>query len=162
MPFKDPDERRAYGREWMRRNPDKAREAMRRWRQNHADAHAAEGRAFYARNRERVDARNAAYLRANPEVIRTKWRNRRARKVAAGGKINTQEWLFLIERYGGRCGYCGADGPLHQDHRVPLARGGAHSIENIIPACGPCNRRKHTMTDEEFRARLARERGDAA
>jgi len=44
------------------------------------------------------------------------------------------------------------------DHRIPLARGGDNTIANILPACGRCNRRKHLMTEEEFRARLAAER----
>jgi hypothetical protein len=30
MPYRDLERRREYGREWMKRNPDKAREAMRR------------------------------------------------------------------------------------------------------------------------------------
>jgi hypothetical protein len=32
MPYLDPEKRHAYGREWMKRNPEKAREAMRRGR----------------------------------------------------------------------------------------------------------------------------------
>jgi 5-methylcytosine-specific restriction endonuclease McrA len=40
---------------------------------------------------------------------------------------------------------------------VPLARGGTNFIDNILPACRGCNARKHTMTEEEFRARLALE-----
>jgi len=44
------------------------------------------------------------------------------------------------------------------DHRIPLSRGGRHEIENITPACKPCNSRKHTRTEEEFRAFLRRER----
>src|SRR5712692_4972524 len=51
MPYRDPERRREYGREWMRRNPEKAREAMRRWRQKHPDRHNAEGRDYYARHR---------------------------------------------------------------------------------------------------------------
>jgi 5-methylcytosine-specific restriction endonuclease McrA len=43
------------------------------------------------------------------------------------------------------------------DHRLPLARGGRHEIENVIPACKSCNSRKHTRTEEEFRAFLHRE-----
>jgi 5-methylcytosine-specific restriction endonuclease McrA len=34
-------------------------------------------------------------------------------------------------------------------------RGGTNFIDNILPACRGCNARKHTMTEEEFRARLA-------
>ena len=47
-------------------------------------------------------------------------------------------------------------------HRIPLARGGSNSIENIIPACSSCNRRKHMLTELEFRARLAAEKRRAA
>jgi 5-methylcytosine-specific restriction endonuclease McrA len=43
-----------------------------------------------------------------------------------------------------------------------LARGGSNAIDNILPACSACNQRKHLLTEAEFRARLARERGDAA
>ena len=50
------------------------------------------------------------------------------------------------------------DWPLEQDHRVPLDRGGMNWIENILPACRVCNARKHLMTEDEFRARLATER----
>lgn len=42
----------------------------------------------------------------------------------------------------GPCAYCGgeADG---WDHVVPFAKGGAHTLANIIPACFPCNQRKN-------------------
>ena len=44
------------------------------------------------------------------------------------------------------------------DHRTPLERGGTNEIANILPACVRCNLRKHLMTEDEFRARLAAER----
>jgi len=47
---------------------------------------------------------------------------------------------------------------LHADHRTPLARGGSNAIDNILPACAPCNLRKSRMTEPEFRARLAAEK----
>ncbi|MEK6226560.1 MAG: HNH endonuclease signature motif containing protein [Chloroflexota bacterium] len=68
------------------------------------------------------------------------------------------EWRALVELCDGCCAYCGERAPLEIDHRVPLARGGTDSIDNILPACGPCNRRKHAMSEEEFRARLAAEK----
>lgn len=156
MPYSDPENRRAYGREWMRRNPEKAREAMRRWRQRHPDAHRAELRAYYLRS----DARKAALAacqRANPQVRRTAWERRRARLLNANGTYTTREWLELVARYRGRCAYCGSRRPLHADHRAPLSRGGGNSISNILPACQPCNQRKGTGTEREFRIRLASE-----
>ena len=66
MPYSDPEKRRAYGREWMKRNADKARGAMRRWRERHPDAHRAENAAYYARHAERLKRRIEGYHRANP------------------------------------------------------------------------------------------------
>jgi len=44
---------------------------------------------------------------------------------------------------------------IQTDHRIPLSRGGSNFIDNIVPACRPCNLRKHTLTEAQFRARLA-------
>lgn len=39
------------------------------------------------------------------------------------------------------CAYCGADGG-QIDHGIPLAMGGLHALDNLVPACKPCNSRK--------------------
>jgi 5-methylcytosine-specific restriction endonuclease McrA len=159
MPYRDPERRREYGREWMRRNPQKAREAMRRWRQRHPDQHNAEGRNYYARHRERLAPYFAAYIRAHRELRQAIGARRRSRELAAEGNYTSQEWIELLQRYGRRCAYCGAEGRLEPDHRVPLARGGTNFIENILPACHRCNARKRLLTENEFRARLVAQDG---
>lgn len=143
----------------MRRNPEKARAGMQRWRAAHPEEHRAEGRARYARHTERLKAQIAAYHRANPEVVRAKREKHRALRKGAEGFFTAEEWQELVIEYEHACNYCGAIGPLEQDHRVPLARGGTNWIANILPACRGCNARKHLMTEDEFRARLAAERG---
>jgi len=155
MPYRDPERRREYGREWMRRNPQKARDAMRRWRQRHPDQHNAEGRDYYARHKERLAPYFAAYIRAHRELRQAISARRRGRELAANGNHTTQEWIALLRRFDYRCAYCGAEEPLEPDHRVPLARGGTNFIENILPACHRCNSRKRLLTEEEFRSRLA-------
>jgi 5-methylcytosine-specific restriction endonuclease McrA len=157
MPFADPEKRRAYGRDWMKRNPERAREAMRRWRERHPDIHAAETRARYARDPKRFQERTDASPN-RPAVRRAMHERRRARAVGAGPSFTAAEWTELVEAHGNRCAYDGAPGPLHADHRLPLKRGGTNVIENILPACARCNLRKHLMTEEEFRVRLAAER----
>jgi 5-methylcytosine-specific restriction endonuclease McrA len=37
------------------------------------------------------------------------------------------------------------------DHVMPRARGGADTLENLVPCCSSCNERKGTKTVEEFR-----------
>jgi hypothetical protein len=86
---------------------------------------------------------------------------RRARALGAGPSFTAAEWIALVAAHEQRCAYCGSPGQLHADHRTPLARGGTNSIENLLPACATCNLRKHLLTEDEFRARLAMERGDA-
>jgi 5-methylcytosine-specific restriction endonuclease McrA len=160
VPYKDPERRREYGREWIRKNAEKAREAMRRWRVAHPEEHNEKNRLYYARHREERLAQSAAYHREHPEVGRARWQNYRARRVAAAGSFTSAEWLAVVEEHAGRCAYCGEGGPLEADHRIPLSRGGTNAIDNILPACRRCNAKKHQMTEQEFRARLAAERGD--
>lgn len=54
-------------------------------------------------------------------------------------------WQGILAAFGYRCAYCGADDlRLEREHRVPRAKGGSDDESNIVPACGPCNRRKGT------------------
>ena len=133
MPFRDRDRQRAYGRAWMKRNPEKAREAMRRWRATHPGEHAHETRSYYLNHREERLAQSSRYHKDNPHVGRVRSENYRARKHAADGAFTTEEWLVLIATYGGRCAYCGAAGPLEADHRIPLTRGGLESDREHPP-----------------------------
>jgi 5-methylcytosine-specific restriction endonuclease McrA len=143
----------------MRRNPEKAREAMRRWRARHPAEHNAERRGYYARNRAKLLARSASYHRAHPGVRKASDNKRRVQKAASASAFTPAEWLALVTTFAGHCAYCGMEGPLEADHRIPLARGGTNDIVNILPACRRCNARKHLMTEQEFRARLASEGG---
>ena len=78
---------------------------------------------------------------------------RHTRRAASVGRLTSDEWLDLVAKYDGRCAYCGTmPDVLHADHRTPLSRGGTNTIDNILPACGPCNAHKYTKTEAEFRA----------
>ena len=48
----------------------------------------------------------------------------------------------VFERDGGRCVECGSNFDLQYDHVLPLALGGANTLENLQLLCGPCNREK--------------------
>ncbi len=58
------------------------------------------------------------------------------------------------------CQYCGhqAGRPdLTVDHVVPRSRGGVTTWENVVAACGPCNRRKGNRTPNEANMKLLSE-----
>jgi 5-methylcytosine-specific restriction endonuclease McrA len=48
----------------------------------------------------------------------------------------------VVERDGLRCVQCGAAEDLQFDHILPVALGGATSVENLQILCGDCNRAK--------------------
>jgi hypothetical protein len=50
--------------------------------------------------------------------------------------------LAVFARDGGRCVQCGARFELQYDHVIPLALGGASTVENLQILCAPCNAAK--------------------
>ena len=70
------------------------------------------------------------------------------------------------QKFGGHCAYCGEEITLKQmqvDHVEPIWRGNVmaeserrrlEGIDNLHPACRPCNHRKMTLTVEDFRAEI--------
>lgn len=52
-----------------------------------------------------------------------------------------------------RCYYCRIRllGIYALEHKQPLAKGGAHELANIAPACMSCNEAKHILTEAEFK-----------
>lgn len=67
--------------------------------------------------------------------------------------LTPQAWNKMCRDAADRCHYCRGRFPrneLQQEHKVPLSRGGANSISNIVPSCRPCNLQKGSMTDVEY------------
>lgn len=74
----------------------------------------------------------------------------------------------VIAKTGGKCFYCEEVLPEDVDvftdegsyvrsqrlwvvdHVHPLAKGGTHHIDNLVPACWSCNGHKRTKSAEEF------------
>lgn len=62
----------------------------------------------------------------------------------------------VFARDGGRCVYCSAPA-TSLDHVVPRSRGGEHSWENVVSACGRCNHAKGDRVIGELGWRLRRQ-----
>jgi 5-methylcytosine-specific restriction endonuclease McrA len=74
---------------------------------------------------------------------RTRAANRRRRRLRrVENDLTDQEWASLLSAWGG-CAYCGAaDRPLQRDCVLAISRGGRYTVDNVVPACGPCNASK--------------------
>jgi len=56
--------------------------------------------------------------------------------------IPTELRRAVFERDGGRCVECGGAFDLQYDHILPVAHGGATTLQNLQLLCADCNRRK--------------------
>jgi HNH endonuclease len=50
--------------------------------------------------------------------------------------------LAVFKRDGGRCVECGSNFDIQYDHVIPIALGGADTVENLQILCAPCNQAK--------------------
>ena len=48
----------------------------------------------------------------------------------------------VFERDGGQCAECGSKFDLQYDHVIPVALGGATTVDNLQLLCGECNHLK--------------------
>lgn len=108
------DERKVYIDKWNEQNKEKNREYKRSYKVKYPEKVAA------------AEARRRASKRTN--VVR----------------LSHEQWVEIQNVFNHCCAYCGkrAKGHLTQDHVVPLSKGGAHDISNVVPACRSCNTRK--------------------
>jgi 5-methylcytosine-specific restriction endonuclease McrA len=56
--------------------------------------------------------------------------------------LTDEQWSALVAAWSG-CAYCGISGrPLQRDCVLAISRGGRYTLDNVVPACGPCNASK--------------------
>lgn len=112
------------------------------------------------KNADRRRATDAAYQAAHFERYLVDQVVLRARRIGIElldiRLVSKRDWLALCSRHNNRCAYCGCSEPLTKDHVIPIARGGRHSIGNLLPACRRCNASKRNSLLVEWRARKRR------
>ena len=171
-------ELRAYQSEWRKKNPEKGREGVKRWRERHPEAaHEADVKR-YRSNPEKERARVRDYRARNPDkakfqykayratahgraVINLHAQKYRAKKMAVLYDLTKQEWEFCLSHFDGACAVCGQRSgfwaTIVQDHWIPVAKGGATTMSNIIPLCHAkkdgsncCNNTKSARNADEW------------
>ena len=148
-----------YNKRYRERHPERFRESQRKWREKNRESELAKARTRAARryaadpdtHREAARARRLCdpeaarasvrrYRVAHPDVQARHDRLRRARLLGTASDGHTRAEVF--ERDGGICQLCST--PLdptnwHEDHVIPLSRGGSDLISNCQATCPPCN-----------------------
>jgi 5-methylcytosine-specific restriction endonuclease McrA len=142
-------------------NPEAAKAAQRAAYAKNADYYKQRARVYYAANRERASATAKAWATLNRDRValaKSRYKHRRRELEAANGiyVVTKRDARRLVALAGHACTYCrlpfGSGRPLTWDHIIPVTRGGAFSVGNLAPACGPCNSSKLNKTVTEWRA----------
>jgi hypothetical protein len=145
-------------RERRRRAEDgeRVRDMERISRAGRRDVINARAAEYRAKNRDRINESIRDWSRRNIDRKLANNRARRARKQGRGRFLVSQRDIErMVNRFGGRCGYCAVlfsdSNPMHVEHVLPLCRGGADGIGNLLPACAACNLQKRDKTVMEWR-----------
>jgi len=148
---------RRNSREWTPEAIENNRVWHSEWYKLNRDKILQQRAQYYQENRDRVIANVRSYERANPDKVRllgrVKAHRRRIRLEAAGGDNYTRqdiERIYELQR--GCCAACTKklNGKYHIDHRIPVAKGGNNTKENIDLLCPPCNHRKSAKLPHVF------------
>lgn len=109
----------------------------------------AQARKWARNNPERVRQIQKKTQAKKPDLYRRIWQVKQQRRDARmrnapGAGVSAIQWTGVIANQKNRCWWCGKemDRPT-MDHVVPIVRGGAHDVSNIVAACKPCNSKKH-------------------
>lgn len=119
---------------------------------------------YDARKEQKREYDRQRYLERREEIIQraVAWRKDRRRDFAM--KVNQKavkygvpgrlDWRDLVPD---DCAYCGT-ACESWDHVIPMSRGGANTLDNLVPCCWPCNQDKGNRTPEEWLAGMPQPR----
>lgn len=155
---------------WAMANSERAKQTSEAWRAANkasvsermaakywADPEAARerSRAWRAANPEKIQSLFRAWAERNKDRINVNRQNRRARKLATGGRLSGDLANKLFRLQKGKCPCCrrplGSD--YHMDHILPLALGGTNTDDNMQLMRAGCNLRKHATHPVEYMRR---------
>lgn len=150
----NPETARDYDRKWLKKNLEERRKQKRKSHNKHREKNNDRSREWRVLNPDRLRKNTLQWHANNPTKQKEYSQNRRAREVGQRGYVSSNIDNVLMEKQKGKCYYCQAlltDTGFHREHKIPLIRGGLHQDENLVLSCPPCNFKKNTKTDVEFK-----------
>lgn len=139
-------------REYKTKNRKRIRELnLASYYRNHEE-NLQRGRDRYAIHKDRIDAANSRWRRANRDKCRALLRAYKARKRNSLEQHSPADVLDIFRMQRGRCGYCRATlgEKYHVDHIIALANGGSNGRSNLQILCVPCNKSKSAKDPVDF------------
>jgi 5-methylcytosine-specific restriction endonuclease McrA len=145
-----------YHDKWLSRNKEKSSAITRRWLKNHKKH--VNNRLKNWRHSKGISKVFISQFGISKTKEYKKTMQARRRALDKDLKINTVQLVYEdnIKQYGTLTCYLCLElipfGKDHLEHKIPLCRGGTNEYNNLAVACQPCNYKKHTKTEEEYRS----------
>lgn len=107
---------------------------------------------YREKNKEHLQERARQYRKENLHAIRINNQRRKAIKKKLSHTLTVEQWDEIKSHFNNSCSYCGMteemhmkefSESLHQEHFIPLNKGGEYTHNNIVPSCKTCNSSKH-------------------
>ena len=107
---------------------------------------------YYKENREQLLKKASECKKTKDGKISSRASSSKRRNASldnADGTITKHSLDTLLQIQNNQCFYCKKDLSLltdrevHLDHYIPLSKGGAHSITNVVWSCSSCNLQKN-------------------
>lgn len=127
--------------DWAKRNPDKVRIIKKRARKPDPVGNKIRGKRFRQRH---------------PDKIKQGTAKRRANLRNAEGEHTAADLELQYKSQKGLCWWCGRElgDKWHEDHLIPLNRGGTNWPNNIVCSCARCNTSRQDKLPHEWTDRL--------
>lgn len=135
---KNRDKISAYHKQMRNMEPERVRGYVEKSTKKHKTKHIARRKAWYLSHKEEAAE---------------KWRNMRARRLAADGSHTRSEVRLIHQKQGFLCAACFTDTSDKKgiDHIVPLSKNGTDWPLNIQILCRFCNSSKGNKNDAVFK-----------
>ena len=142
------EHRQEYQRQWRAKNKEHCNEYNKQWREENPDYY----RLWLANNPKYQTGRKRGraayyreYRRQNPRKVALYSATKRSRAKGLMADLTEEQWEVIKNVFKQKCVYCGKrTRRLTKDHVIPLSKGGALTLTNIVPACQSCNSKKAT------------------
>lgn len=163
-----------YQATYYQENKDKANQSSKRFYEDNKDRMLYIQKLAYLENKDYILKRNKDYQVKNKDKVRAcrkEWASSKSGKIAKkvsshlrntkmritnDNTITKTSLALLLSKQNDKCYYCGTHldfnikFSVHLDHYIPISKGGAHSIDNVVFSCKMCNLKKSDSMPETF------------
>ncbi len=131
---------------------EKRKKYLSKYYKENREERKEKSKKYYKGNREQLLKKASEYKKTKDGKISSRASNSKRRNASLDnddGTITKHSLDILLQIQNNQCFYCKKDLSLltdrevHLDHYIPISKGGAHSITNVVWSCSSCNLQKN-------------------